>query len=37
MYWERRDGRWTTFTLRGRVEIDPATPMTHVSYFEADA
>ncbi len=36
-YWERRDGRWTTFTLRGRVEIDPATPMTHVSYFEADA
>ena len=37
MYWERRDGRWTTFTLHGRVEIDPATPMTHVSYFEADA
>jgi ergothioneine biosynthesis protein EgtB len=36
-YWERRDGRWTTFTLRGRVEIDPATPMTHVSCFEADA
>jgi ergothioneine biosynthesis protein EgtB len=36
-YWEQRDGRWTTFTLRGRVEIDPATPMTHVSYFEADA
>jgi len=37
MYWERRDGRWTTFTLHGRVEIDPATPITHVSYFEADA
>ena len=37
MYWERRDGRWTTFTLHGRVEIDPTTPMTHVSYFEADA
>jgi ergothioneine biosynthesis protein EgtB len=37
MYWERRDGRWTSFTLHGRVEIDPATPMTHVSYFEADA
>ena len=37
MYWEWRDGRWTTFTLHGRVEIDPATPMTHVSYFEADA
>ncbi len=37
LYWEQRDGRWTTFTLRGRVEIDPATPMTHLSYFEADA
>jgi ergothioneine biosynthesis protein EgtB len=37
MYWERRDGRWTTFTLHGRVELDPAAPMTHVSYFEADA
>ncbi len=37
LYWEQHDGRWTTFTLRGRVEIDPATPMTHLSYFEADA
>jgi ergothioneine biosynthesis protein EgtB len=37
LYWESRDGRWTTFTLRGRVEIDPATPMTHASFFEADA
>jgi ergothioneine biosynthesis protein EgtB len=37
IYWESRDGRWTTFTLRGRVEIDPATPMAHVSFFEADA
>jgi len=37
LYWEQHDGRWTTFTLRGRAEIDPATPMTHLSYFEADA
>jgi len=37
LYWERQDGRWTSFTLHGRVEIDPATPMTHMSYFEADA
>jgi len=37
MYWERQDGRWTTFTLHGRAEIDAATPMTHLSYFEADA
>jgi len=37
MYWEQRDGCWTTFTLHGRAEIDPATPMAHASYFEADA
>jgi ergothioneine biosynthesis protein EgtB len=37
MYWEQRDGRWTTFTLHGRTEVDAATPMTHISYFEADA
>jgi ergothioneine biosynthesis protein EgtB len=37
MYWRREAGRWTTFTMHGRAEIDPATPMTHVSYFEADA
>ena len=37
MYWEQRDGRWTTFTLHGRCAIDPAAPMTHLSYFEADA
>ncbi len=37
LYWERRDGRWTTFTLHGRVEIDPHTPLAHVSLFEADA
>ena len=37
LYWERRDDRWTTFTLQGRVEFDAATPMVHLSYFEADA
>ncbi len=37
LYWERRDGRWTTFTLHGRVEIDPNTPACHVSFFEAEA
>jgi ergothioneine biosynthesis protein EgtB len=37
MYWERQGGRWTVFTLHGRVELDGATPMSHVSYFEADA
>ena len=36
-YWEQRDGRWWTFTLHGMTEIDPHTPVCHVSYFEADA
>jgi ergothioneine biosynthesis protein EgtB len=37
MYWERREGTWWTYTLHGMAKIDPAAPMTHVSYFEADA
>src|SRR5690606_12084191 len=37
LYWQERDGRWTDFTLSGREELDPAAPVTHLSYFEADA
>ena len=37
LYWEKHDGRWCTFTLHGMAEIDPHTPVCHVSYFEADA
>ncbi len=37
LYWERRDGRWTRFTLHGRIPVDPATPVCHVSHHEADA
>jgi ergothioneine biosynthesis protein EgtB len=34
LYW-RGDG--TAFTLAGRLALDPAAPVAHVSYFEADA
>ncbi len=36
-YWEKRDGRWTVFTLAGLGELDEDTPLAHISYFEADA
>jgi ergothioneine biosynthesis protein EgtB len=34
LYWHD-DG--TAFTLAGRREIDPAAPVAHISYYEADA
>jgi ergothioneine biosynthesis protein EgtB len=38
LYWQRRaDGGWTTFDLDGRHPIRPGAPVTHVSYYEADA
>jgi hypothetical protein len=33
----RRDGAWTTMTLRGRHPVDPNAPVGHVSYYEAAA
>ncbi len=36
-YWERHADRWMTYTLGGLRELDPAEPVCHVSYFEADA
>ena len=37
LYWEQRDGAWTRFGLDGRRAVDPAAPVTHVSFYEADA
>jgi ergothioneine biosynthesis protein EgtB len=36
-YWERRDGQLWLFTLAGMRPVDPAEPVCHLSYFEADA
>lgn len=37
LYWERARGGWSVFTLRGQRPLDPAEPVCHVSYYEADA
>jgi len=37
LYWQRRDGKWWQFTLSGLRPVEPAEPVTHISYFEADA
>ena len=40
LYWRPRDnGTWEVFTLGGLVDLDDllATPVCHISYFEADA
>jgi ergothioneine biosynthesis protein EgtB len=37
LYWENRDGAWRQMTLRGLLAVDPARPVSHVSYYEADA
>ncbi len=36
-YWREEDGGWTTFTLSGRRPVVPDEPVTHVSFYEADA
>ena len=37
LYWFNRDGSWHEFTLGGLKPINLSMPVTHVSYFEADA
>jgi ergothioneine biosynthesis protein EgtB len=37
LYWEKRDGEWWHFTLSGFRRVNPNEPVTHMSYFEADA
>jgi ergothioneine biosynthesis protein EgtB len=37
LYWRKCDGRWWNFTLSGFRLVDESEPVTHISYFEADA
>jgi ergothioneine biosynthesis protein EgtB len=36
-YWRAIDGGWLTMTLAGLKPVDPAAPVCHISYYEADA
>ena len=37
LYWVQRNGAWWNFTLSGFRPVNESEPLTHVSYFEADA
>jgi ergothioneine biosynthesis protein EgtB len=36
-YWRNIGGAWFTLTLAGLKAVDPAAPVCHISYYEADA
>ncbi|MFN0120067.1 MAG: ergothioneine biosynthesis protein EgtB [Blastocatellia bacterium] len=37
LYWEQHDDEWLMFTLSGLRKVNPAAPVCHISYYEADA
>jgi formylglycine-generating enzyme required for sulfatase activity len=37
LYWERGGDDWQAFGLDGLHPVDPAAPIVHVSWYEADA
>ncbi len=37
MYWERDGERWVRTAMGVRVPVDPARPVVHLSWYEADA
>ena len=36
-HWRQVDGEWRIMTLGGLQPVDPSAPVSHVSYYEADA
>ncbi|MCF6439431.1 ergothioneine biosynthesis protein EgtB [Pseudoalteromonas luteoviolacea] len=37
LYWQKIKNEWFEFTLHGLMPLDLNLPVTHISYFEADA
>ncbi|PHI21747.1 hypothetical protein CEQ90_00215 [Lewinellaceae bacterium SD302] len=37
LYWYENDGQWQYYTLNGMRPIDLDVPVTHISWYEADA
>ncbi len=37
LHWHERDGAWWQMGLGGLAPIDPAAPVRHISWYEADA
>jgi ergothioneine biosynthesis protein EgtB len=37
LYWRAVDDGWRIFTLSGEKRLDPAEPVVHVSFYEAEA
>ena len=37
LYWQERDGEWLAMTLSGLKPVERDAPVSHVSYYEADA
>lgn len=37
LYWYPVDGVWHHYTLRGLEKVNPNEPVTHISYYEANA
>lgn len=37
LYWEKSDNEWNIFTLNGLEKLDLNAPVSHISYYEAEA